>query len=70
MEIDRQRLVKSLFTAESARVETNRGEEYYSNLLKKCRARLDELQKLPPISNRTGYIGYSSKMRGLIEGSF
>ncbi len=52
MERDRQEAVKSLFTAESARVETNRGKEYYDNLLKRCRTRLDELKKLPPISNR------------------
>ncbi len=37
MERDRQEAVKSLFTAESARVETNRGKEYYDNLLKRCR---------------------------------
>ena len=39
--------LRSLFTAKSARVDTNRGEKYYEELYKRCRARLDELAKMP-----------------------
>ena len=55
MAIDKQESVKSLFTAQSAKVDTNRGEAYYEKLYAQCRARLDELKKLAPVSNRIDF---------------
>ena len=43
--------LRSLFTAKSARVDTNKGEAYYKNLYERCRARLDELKKITPMRN-------------------
>ena len=40
--------VKKLFTSKSARVETNRGDTYYSNLFERCEARLEELRAHEP----------------------
>ncbi len=48
---DKIESVKSLFTAKSAKVETNKGEEYYQNLYAQCRERLDNLKKIVPVSN-------------------
>ncbi len=48
---ERIEAVKKLFTSQSARVETNRGEAYYEALFEKCRARLDELHALEPRNN-------------------
>ncbi len=45
---ERIEAVKKLFTSQSARVDTNRGETYYEELFAKCRARLDELRALEP----------------------
>jgi quinone-reactive Ni/Fe-hydrogenase small subunit len=39
--------LRALFTAKSARVDTNRGESYYADLMARCRARLDELRAMP-----------------------
>ena len=55
MAIDKQESVKSLFTAQSAKVDTNRGEAYYEKLYAQCRARLDDLKKLAPVSNRIDF---------------
>jgi quinone-reactive Ni/Fe-hydrogenase small subunit len=55
MAIDKQESVKSLFTAQSAKVDTNRGEAYYEKLYDQCRARLDELKTLAPVSNRMDF---------------
>jgi quinone-reactive Ni/Fe-hydrogenase small subunit len=52
MSIDKHDSVKKLFTAESAKVDTNRGDEYYESLYAGCRARLDELKQLAPLKNR------------------
>ena len=46
MSIDKEESVKKLFTAESAKVDTNRGDAFYDELYDKCRARLDELKNL------------------------
>ncbi|MRI82797.1 MAG: hydrogenase [Epsilonproteobacteria bacterium] len=43
--------LRSLFTAKSARVQTNKGEAYYNALLARCRARLDQLRRLPSFTN-------------------
>jgi len=48
---DKIESVKSLFTAKSAKVETNKGEQYYENLYTQCRARLDNLKEALPVSN-------------------
>ncbi len=45
---DRREAVTKLFTAQSAQVETNRGEAYYEDLYKRCRTRLDELRAMAP----------------------
>jgi quinone-reactive Ni/Fe-hydrogenase small subunit len=47
---DRRDAVKKLFTAQSARVDTNRGEAYYRDLFERCRARLDELRAMAPVN--------------------
>ncbi|MRJ02494.1 MAG: hydrogenase small subunit [Epsilonproteobacteria bacterium] len=39
--------LRTLFTTKSARVNTNRGEEYYRELLNRCRQRLETLKKMP-----------------------
>jgi quinone-reactive Ni/Fe-hydrogenase small subunit len=44
--------VKKLFTSNSARVETNRGEEFYENLFETCQSRIEELKSLTPPKNR------------------
>ncbi|NPA82045.1 MAG: hydrogenase small subunit, partial [Epsilonproteobacteria bacterium] len=48
--MDREKL-RGLFTAKSAKVDTNKGEAYYNELWQKCRNRLDELKKMAPSSN-------------------
>jgi len=48
---DRIEAVKKLFTAKSAKVETNRGEAYYQNLYAQCQARLESLKNMAPVSN-------------------
>ncbi len=55
MGTDKQDAVKSLFTAQSAKVDTNKGDTYYEKLYDQCRARLDELKKLAPINNRRDF---------------
>ncbi len=55
MSIGKEESVKKLFTAQSAKVDTNRGDEYYRRLYSKCRARLDELKKLAPLKNRPDF---------------
>jgi len=55
MAVDKQESVKSLFTAQSAKIDTNRGDAYYENLYAKCRARLDELKDLTPLNNRLDF---------------
>jgi len=55
MAVDKQESVKSLFTAQSAKVDTNRGDAYYENLYAQCRARLDELKALAPLNNRMDF---------------
>ncbi len=48
--------LKELFTSKSAKVETNKGEAFYDELYKKCRARLDELKSLKPLNNRMDFV--------------
>jgi len=52
MSSDKIDSIKGLFTAKSAKVETNKGQDFYEKLYDKCKARLDQLEALPPVSNR------------------
>ena len=56
MSMDKQESVKKLFTAQSAKVDTNKGDTYYDELYDRCRARLDELKKLKPLNNRMDFL--------------
>jgi len=47
--------VKKLFTSQSAKVDTNRGEAYYDALFAQCRERLDALKALPAMNNRIDF---------------
>ncbi len=47
--------VKKLFTSQSAKVDTNRGEAYYDALYAQCRERLDQLKALPAMNNRIDF---------------
>jgi quinone-reactive Ni/Fe-hydrogenase small subunit len=49
---DKYESVKRLFTAQNAKVDTNKGEAYYSALYKRCEERLAQLRALPPLNNR------------------
>ncbi len=42
--------LRGLFTAKSAKVNTNKGEAYYKELYKRCQERLEELRNLTPIN--------------------
>lgn len=44
MAVDSQEMVKKIFTQKSARIDTNRGEEYYNSLFEKMKVRLTELR--------------------------
>lgn len=46
---DSQDMVKKIFTQKSARVDTNRGDEYYNNLFEKMKKRLNILEKSPKL---------------------
>ena len=48
---DKQEAVKGLFTAKSARVDTNKGDVYYQKLYAQCKKRLEELKTLEPYGN-------------------
>ena len=56
MSADKQESIKKLFTAKSAKVDTNRGEAYYQALYEKCQARLEQLKQLPPLNNRRDFM--------------
>ncbi|WP_419770049.1 MAG: hydrogenase small subunit [Candidatus Marinarcus sp.] len=51
MAIDSQEMVKKVFTQKSARVDTNKGDEYYNSLYSKMRARLDSLRNSPKLKD-------------------
>ncbi len=42
---DRREALAQMFSAKGAKVDTNRGDEYYDGLMKLMSARLDELEK-------------------------
>jgi quinone-reactive Ni/Fe-hydrogenase small subunit len=47
---DRIENVKKLFTSKSARVDTNKGDQYYAELFERCQARLNELREMQPVN--------------------
>jgi quinone-reactive Ni/Fe-hydrogenase small subunit len=47
--------VKKLFTSQSAKVDTNRGEAYYEKLFKQCEERLGSLRDATPVNNRLDF---------------
>ncbi|MDB2405515.1 hydrogenase small subunit [Arcobacteraceae bacterium] len=53
---DRRDALTSMFSAKGARVNTNRGDEYYDNLLKVMNNRLDELENTP-VANKVSING-------------
>ena len=55
MGMDKEESVKKLFTAESAKVETNKGDAFYDELYLKCQQRIDDLRKLEPLNNRMDF---------------
>ncbi len=55
MSIDKEESVKKLFTAESAQVDTNKGDTYYDELYVSCQKRIEELKKLKPLNNRIDF---------------
>lgn len=48
---ERREAIKKLFTAKSAQVETNKGDEHYEKLYRQCRTRLDELHAMAPLGS-------------------
>jgi len=48
---DSQEMVKKVFNQKSARVETNKGDDYYNSLFDKMKSRLASLRKSPKLSN-------------------
>ena len=48
---ERRDALKMMFTANNAKMETNKGDAYYERLFKQCRARLDELKAMQPIQH-------------------
>ena len=55
MSIDKEESVKKLFTAESAQVDTNKGESYYDDLYASCQKRIESLRALEPLNNRRDF---------------
>ena len=49
--VDSHEMVKKVFTQNSARVETNKGDAYYSSLFVKAKARLEALKKQPALKD-------------------
>ncbi len=49
--VDSHEMVKKVFTQNSARVDTNKGDVYYNSLFEKAKSRLEALRKQPPLKN-------------------
>ena len=56
MSIEKEESVKKLFTAESAKVDTNRGDAFYEDLYASCQERIEDLKKLKPLNNRMDFL--------------
>ena len=55
MSLEKEKSVKKLFTAESAKVDTNKGDVYYEQLYRSCQKRIEDLKKLVPLNNRIDF---------------
>ncbi|PLY08965.1 MAG: hydrogenase [Arcobacter sp.] len=51
MAYDSQEMVKKVFNQNSARVDTNKGEEYYNSMFEKAKARLSSLRNQPALKD-------------------
>lgn len=51
MGVDSQSMVKKIFTQKSARVDTNKGDEYYNSLFGKMKERLEALRNSPKLKD-------------------
>ncbi|TLP40542.1 hydrogenase small subunit [Arcobacter arenosus] len=49
--VDSHDMVKKVFTTNSSRIDTNKGDAYYNNLFEQAKARLSALKKQPPLKN-------------------
>jgi len=49
--VDSQEMVKKVFTQDSARVDTNKGDAYYDSLFEKAKSRLEALRKQPALKD-------------------
>ncbi|RXJ88869.1 hydrogenase [Arcobacter sp. CECT 8983] len=49
--IDSQEMVKKVFTQNSARIDTNKGDAYYNSLFEKAKSRLSALRKQPALKD-------------------
>ncbi len=71
--------LRALFSAKSAKVDTNKGEEYYASLYKRCKKRLNELRKMPAFNkislkevledegiNRRDFLKWASAMTAML----
>lgn len=56
MSIEKEESVKKLFTAESAKVDTNRGDAFYEELYASCQEKIEDLKKLKPLNNRMDFL--------------
>ncbi len=61
--------VKKLFTSKSARVDTNRGDDYYQKLFESCQARIQELKTEQPVNNRLD-VGEMLEVQGVDRRDF
>jgi len=49
--VDSQEMVKKVFTQDSARVDTNKGDAYYNTLFEEAKSRLEALRKQPALKD-------------------
>jgi len=49
--VDSHDMVKKVFTTNSSRIDTNKGDAYYNNLFEQAKTRLSALKKQPPLKN-------------------
>ncbi len=49
--VDSHDMVKKVFTTNSSRIDTNKGDAYYNNLFEQAKARLSALKKQPPLKD-------------------
>ncbi len=49
--VDSHDMVKKVFTTNSSRIDTNKGDAYYNNLFEQAKSRLSALKQQPPLKN-------------------